>query len=256
MSVELSFDDGLAFVTLNRPEALNALSFSVLGEIAEALDEVKASDARALVISGRGEKALCAGADIKELTGRGLVAQRQGAQLGQAVFQKIDGLSIPSVAVIKGYAFGGGLEMALACTFRVATSSAKMGLPEIRLGLIPGYGGTQRLPRIVGQSRALELIMSGKTIGATDAERIGLVNAVVDDGEAHELGAQFVRQFTGHGKIALMLAKQAVERAFDSPLEKGLLVEADLSTLAFQTEDAEEGMRAFIEKRKPAFKDR
>ncbi len=255
MSVELSFREDVAFLTLNRPEALNALSFGVLREISSAIDEVKVSGASALVVSGQGDKAFCAGADIKELTARCLVEQRQGASFGQSVFCKLDELSIPSIAVVKGYAFGGGLELALACTFRVAMPSARMGLPEIKLGLIPGYGGTQRLPRIVGPARALELIMSGKTIDAVEAERIGLVSRVVDEGDPHQIGDAFSRQFTGHSKIALMLAKQAVQRAFDSALEEGLRIEADLSTLAYQTNDADEGMRAFIEKRKPEFRD-
>jgi enoyl-CoA hydratase len=256
MSVELSFRDDLAFVTLNRPEALNALSFEVLREISVAFDEVKASGARALVISGRGGKAFCAGADIKELIGRDMVAQREGAVFGQSVFRKLDQLLIPSVAVIKGYAFGGGLELALACTFRIATSSAKMGLPEIKLGLVPGYGGTQRLPRVVGPARALELIMSGRTVDALEAERIGLVNRVVDDGDPQQIGLDFCTSFVGYSRIASMLARQAVLRACDVSLEEGLRVEADLSTLAFQSADAEEGMQAFIEKRKPRFGDR
>jgi enoyl-CoA hydratase len=256
MSVELSFRDGLAFVTLNRPEALNALSFEVLREMSAAFDEVKASNARALVVSGRGGKAFCAGADIKELTGRDMVAQREGAVFGQSVFRKLDQLLIPSVAAINGYAFGGGLELALACTFRVATSSAKMGLPEIKLGLVPGYGGTQRLPRVVGPARALELILSGRTVDAAEADRIGLVNRVVDDGDAQQIGQDYCAQFVGYSKVASMLARQAVLRACDVSLEEGLRVEADLSTLAFQSDDADEGMRAFIEKRKPQFCDR
>jgi enoyl-CoA hydratase len=256
MSVDLLFRDGLAFVTLNRPEALNALSFGILNQISDAFDEVKLSDARALVVSGQGGKAFCAGADIKELTGRSLVSQREGAIFGQSVFRKLDRLPIPSVAVIKGYAFGGGLELALACSFRIATPSAKMGLPEIRLGLIPGYGGTQRLPRIVGPARALELILSGKTVDAAEAEGIGLVNRIVDDGDPHEIGRDFCEPFIGHSKVASMLARQSVLRALDCSLDEGLQIEADLSTLAFQTEDAEEGMQAFIEKRKPQFRDR
>ncbi|ABE36902.1 3-hydroxypropionyl-coenzyme A dehydratase [Paraburkholderia xenovorans LB400] len=256
MSVELSFRDNLAFLTLNRPEALNALSFAVLREISAAFDEVKASDARALVVCGRGGKAFCAGADIKELRGRSMVAQREGAVFGQSVFRQLDQLLMPSVAVINGYAFGGGLELALACTFRVATPSARMGLPEIRLGLVPGYGGTQRLPRLVGPARALELIMSGRTVDAAEAERIGLANRVVDDGDPHQIGQDFCAQFIGYSAIASMLARQAVLRACDVSLEEGLRIEADLSTLAFQSDDAEEGMRAFIEKRKPQFSDR
>src|SRR5919206_3739872 len=160
MAVELTRRDEIAILTLNRPEALNALSFAILREIGEAFDEVAASDARALVVTGAGPKAFCAGADIKELTGRSLVEQKRGAELGQHTFAKLERLPMPSIAIINGYAFGGGLELALACTFRVATRNARMALPEIKLGLIPGYGGTQRLPRIVGEARALDLILT------------------------------------------------------------------------------------------------
>src|SRR5258706_14059093 len=144
MSIQLSRIEEFALITLNRPVALNALSFSLIADLDHAFDEAAAGDARALLITGAGTKAFCAGADIKELTGRSLVAQKEGAEMGQAVFAKLDKLPMPSVAIINGYAFGGGLELALACTFRIATKNAKMGLPEIKLGLIPGYGGTQR----------------------------------------------------------------------------------------------------------------
>jgi len=160
MAVELTRVEEFALITLNRPDALNALSFELIADLSRAFDEVAKSDARALLITGAGTKAFCAGADIKELTGRSLVAQKEGAEMGQAVFAKLDKLPIPSVAIINGYAFGGGLELALACTFRIATKNAKMGLPEIKLGLIPGYGGTQRLPRAIGEPRALEMIMT------------------------------------------------------------------------------------------------
>ncbi len=156
MSVELATRDECAVLTLNRPEALNALSFAILRRIGAAFDEVAQSKARALIVTGAGPKAFCAGADIKELRNRDLMAQKRGAELGQAVFAKLDTLPMPSIAVINGFAFGGGLELALACTFRLATRNAKMGQPEIKLGLIPGYGGTQRLPRVVGEARALE----------------------------------------------------------------------------------------------------
>ncbi len=255
MSVELDVEDGLAFLTLNRPEALNALSFAILEELSDKLDEVRRSDARALVLLGSGEKAFCAGADIKELIGRSLVAQHDGAVFGQSVFCQLDALPIPSIAVIKGYAFGGGLELAMACTFRVATADAKMGLPEVKLGLVPGYGGTQRLPRLVGLARAAELIMSGRTVDAAEAERIGLVNRVVETDDARKIGREFSAQFVRHSKLALLFARQAVQRSYGTALEEGLRVEADLSTLAYQTEDADEGMLAFIEKRKPKFKD-
>lgn len=254
MSVELTTREDCAVLTLNRPEALNALSFAILRRIGEAFDEVGESNARALVVTGAGTKAFCAGADIKELRNRGLMAQKRGAELGQAVFARLDTLPMPSVAVINGYAFGGGLELALACTFRLATRNAKIGLPEIKLGLVPGYGGTQRLPRVVGEARALEMIMTGRTVAADEAERIGLVNRLVE-GDAVEAGMAFAREFTGFSLPVLSFARDAVKRALDVPIREGLKIEADLSTLAFQTKDAAEGMAAFEEKRKPRFTD-
>jgi enoyl-CoA hydratase len=255
MTIELTRAEEFALITLNRPEALNALSFALIRELGRAFDEVAASNARALLVTGAGTRAFCAGADIKELTGRPLADQRRGADLGQATFAKLDRLPMPSVAIINGYAFGGGLELALACTFRLATRNAKMGFPEIKLGLIPGYGGTQRLPRAVGEARALEMIMTGRTVDAEEAGRIGLVNRLVD-GDPVAAGVAFARQFAGYSLPVLGFARDAVRRALDTPLPEGLKIEADLSTLAFQTRDAAEGMAAFIEKRKPRFEDR
>ena len=254
MPVHLERRDAVAVLTLDRPEALNALSFAVLGEIGARLDEVARSDARALIVTGAGSRAFCAGADIRELRHRDLMAQRRGAELGQQIFARLDALPMPSVAVINGYAFGGGLELALACTFRLATRNAKLGLPEIRLGLIPGYGGTQRLPRVIGEARALEMIMTGRTVEAEEAERIGLVSRLVD-GDPVAAGIAFAGQFTGFGLPALGFARAAVQRALAVSLPDGLRIEADLSTLAYRTEDAEEGMAAFVEKRPARFRD-
>lgn len=254
MSVELTFVEEFALITLNRPEALNALSFALIKDIGTALDRVAMSQARALIVRGTGEKAFCVGADIKELQGRALADQRVGTEVGQAAFGKLDRLPMASVALVNGYAFGGGLELALACTFRVATANAKFGLPEIKLGLIPGYGGTQRLPRLVGESRALEMIMTGKTVAMPEALAIGLVNRQVDP-PALEGAVQFARQFSGYGMRAQQFAREAVQRACGG-LQDGLRVEADLSTLAYQTADADEGMRAFTEKRPAKFEDR
>lgn len=258
MTVELTKHEGFALLRLNRPEALNALSVRILHEIGAALDQVaawgNAREARALLVTGAGDKAFCAGADIKEFQGRGLIERKRGAELGQLTFAKLDRLSIASVAIINGYAFGGGLELALACTFRLATRTAKMGLPEIKLGVIPGYGGTQRLPRLIGEGRALEMIMTGRTIGAEEAERIGLVNRLVD-GDAMAAGTVFAREFTGYSLPVLGMAREAVMRAGDLPISEGLKVEADLNTLAFSTEDAVEGAAAFVAKRKAEFKD-
>jgi enoyl-CoA hydratase len=254
MSVELTRVDEFAVLTLNRPQALNALSFELIAELGRAFDTVAASDARALLVTGAGAKAFCAGADIKELTGRSGAEQQRGAELGQGTFAKLDRLRMPSVALINGYAFGGGLELALACTFRLATRNAKMGLPEIKLALIPGYGGTQRLPRVVGEARALEMIMTGRTVDAEEAARIGLVSRLID-GDPVAAGVAFAREFSGYSLPVLGLAREAVTRAGETPLGQGLAIEADLSTRAYQTRDAEEGMAAFLEKRKPGFKD-
>jgi enoyl-CoA hydratase len=255
MAIELTRVEEFALITLNRPAALNALSFALIADLGRAFDEVAAGDARALLITGAGTKAFCAGADIKELTGRSLMAQKEGAERGQAVFAKIDKLPMPSVAIINGYAFGGGLELALACTFRIATANAKMGLPEIKLGLIPGYGGTQRLPRVVGEARALEMIMTGRTVNAEEALRNGLIHRLIE-GDAVAAGIAFAREFSAYSLPVLAFAREAVGRALDNPVSEGLRIEADLSTLAFQTEDAAEGMDAFANKRKPQFRDK
>jgi enoyl-CoA hydratase len=253
--VELTRRNEAAIITLNRPEALNALSFAILGELGAAFDAVADMDVRVLLITGAGDKAFCAGADIKELRDRDLTAQKRGAEKGQSVFAKLDRLPVASVAIINGFAFGGGLELALASTFRLAAPNAKMGLPEIKLGLIPGYGGTQRLPRAVGEARALEMIMTGRAVDAEEALRIGLVNEIVE-GDPIEAGFAFARRFTGYSLPVLGFAREAVKRALDLPVAEGLKIEADLSTLAFQTEDADEGTAAFQQKRKANFRDR
>jgi enoyl-CoA hydratase len=255
MAVTLSRREEFALVTLDRPDALNALSTSVLGELDAAFDDAAASGARALLVTGAGAKAFCAGADIKELRGRSLADDKRAAELGQAIFAKLDRLAIISVALVNGLALGGGLELALACTFRLATRNARLGLPEIKLGIIPGYGGTQRLPRLVGEARALELILSGRMIDAEEAHRIGLVNRLID-GDPVAAGMAFAREMTQHGLLALGFAREAVRSAGAVPLAEGLAIEAQLSTLAYRTHDAEEGISAFLEKRKARFEDR
>lgn len=252
--IALSHDDEFAILTLRRPAALNALSFGLIGQIGECIRQAGRSSARALIVTGEGEKAFCAGADIKELQQRSLAAQREGAELGQAVFALLDRLPIPSIALVNGYAFGGGCELALACTLRLALPNAKFGLPEVKLGLIPGYGGTQRLPRLVGSGRALELVMTGRTVAAEEALAIGLVNRIVQ-APGLDAAKAYAREFSSHGLRALQFAREAVQRALDLPLQEGLRMEADLSTLAYRTHDAEEGMQAFVEKRKAQFRD-
>lgn len=254
MPVVVTRQNEFAVLTLDRQEALNALSFNILEEIAEALDSVAKMDVRALIVTGAGSKAFCAGADIKELRGQELLTHKRHVERGQEIFCKVGALPVVSIAVINGYAFGGGLELALACTFRLATRNAKMGQPEIKLGLIPGYGGTQRLPRLVGEARALEMILSGRTVDAAEAERIGLVNRLID-GDPMEAAFAFARTLTAYSLPVIGFARAAVTRALDVPVNEGLKIEADLSALAYSTADAAEGMAAFIEKRDARFRD-
>ena len=253
MSVQVTTEGPVAAITLDRVDAHNALNAAVLREIGAAIDEVARSDVRALVVTGAGPKAFCAGADIMEIAGRDAAEQRAATLFGQSTFAKLDHLPIPSVAVIHGFALGGGLELAMACTFRLATPAAQMGLPEITLGLIPGYGGTQRLPRLVGAAKALEMILSGRSIGAAEAERIGLVNAVVAPGDPLRIGHDFAARFVGLGRGATGLAREAVLAAQRVPLAEGLAIEADLLIRAFTPPDAAEGIAAFRDKRPARF---
>jgi len=254
MPVELDYRDDVAIMTLNRPDALNALSYSVIGEIDAAIDEAGASQARALIITGAGDKAFCAGADIKESLQIAPAEKRAVTKRAQDTFAKLDNLPIASIALINGYAFGGGLELALACTFRLATPNVKMGLPEIKLGMVPGYGGTQRLPRLIGEGRALEIIMTGRTVGAAEAERIGLVNRLVD-GDGLQAALDFAAAFTCYSLPVLKLSRDVVSQAMDHPIAEGLEIECEANNRAFQTADATEGFSAFAEKRQPVFKD-
>jgi len=254
MAVSLTHCDEFAVITLDRPEAMNALSFQIIRDIGAAIDAAATTHARGIIITGAGDRAFCAGADIKELRHRSKADQQAGAELGQAMFAKLDVSPLPSFAAINGYAFGGGLELALACTFRLAAPTAAMGLPEIKLGLIPGYGGTQRLSRLIGTSMALELIMAGRTVAAEEAATLGLVHRVLE-GNLMEGTLAYARMITRFGLPALKCARDALLQGADVSLAKGLDIEAAMSTRAYQTADAEEGMAAFEEKRKPEFRD-
>ena len=255
MPVEYSQLDELALITLNRPEALNALSVQVVKDIGEAIDKAAASNARALLITGTGEKAFCAGADISEFMGRTVVEALEAAEFGQNTFAKLDNLRIPSLAVINGYALGGGLELATACTLRVATANSNLGVPEIKLGLIPGYGGTQRLPRLIGQGRALDMVMTGRMVGAEEALGMGLINRIVET-PVLDGAVEYAREFAGFSLPVLRYSREAVMRADQSSISEGLQIERDLNTLAFQGEDSTEGAMAFLEKRTPKFQDK
>jgi len=253
--IRLEVAGSCALLTLDRPEALNALNFDLLRRLDAVLDEVGAARYRALVVTGAGDRAFCAGADVSELRARPAADAYAGQRFGQRVFGRLDELPIPSVAAINGFALGGGLELALACTLRVAVASARLGLPEIKLGLIPGHGGTQRLPRLIGRGKALELILTGELVGAREAERLGLVNRVVES-DVIPAAIELAERLSGLSLPALRLARQAVLAAGEETLADGLETEARLGALAYSLEDAREGMSAFLEKRSPRFADR
>jgi len=245
--------DNIAWVTFTRPKALNALAADVLAEIAE-VTEVIAEDpeVKVAVFTGEG-KAFVAGADISEINVlKDVFIGREFSLGGQEVMNHIAALPVPTIAAINGYALGGGLELALACDLRVAAKGAKLGLPEVGLGLIPGFGGTQRLPRLIGVGRAFDLILTGRHVPAEEALQLGLVNRVADDAvaAARELAGQIMK----NSPVALALAKEAVARGSDVPLPEALEIEADLFGMACTTYDMREGTTAFLEKRAPEFK--
>ena len=248
----LAREESFAIVTLNRPPA-NAISEPLIRELNDALNAVREDDSvRSVVITGAGDKIFCGGADLGSAFSGGDV--EAFIRFGNSVMRKIERFGKPVIAAINGHAMGGGMEIAMACHFRLMKETARMGQTESNLGIIPGYGGTQRLPRLIGESRATEMILTGRTLDAQEAARIGLVNRLVD-GDLVETGIAFAREMTGYSLPVLGLARDAIRRALDLPLPEGLKIEADLSTLAFQTKDSVEGMTAFIEKRKPVFKD-
>ncbi len=256
MTIHLTRHDELALLTLDRPDALNALSFALLHDLAAALDKLADSDARALLVTGAGERAFCAGADIKELIGRSLHAAREGAAFGQSTFSKLGALPIPSIALINGFAFGGGLELALACTFRLAAPDAAARPARDQARADPRLW-RDPAPAAPGRRGARARADPDRPHGRRPRRhwRIGLVNRLVD-GDLIEAGIGFAREMTGYS-----LPRPRLWRATPSvagcrpPLREGLAIEADLTTLAFQTADAAEGMAAFLEKRKPVFRD-
>lgn len=255
MFIELTWRDEFAVIVVNREQALNALNYEMLRAIGRALDEIEASDARAVFFTGVGSKAFCAGADIGELLDRSIPQQYAGTRLGQELYCRIESFRLPSIAIVNGYALGGGCELALACTFRLGTVAARFGLPEIKLGLVPGYGGTQRLPRLIGRAVALEILMTGRSVPAEEALRIGLLHRIVDGDPLHE-AVRYAQAFSKHSLLALRLVRDAVLRGADLTLREGLAIEADLSTVSMRSDDGKEGPRAFLEKRLPQFKDR
>ncbi len=250
--VEVS--EGIATITINRPEKLNALNASLIGQLDDAFAEVEAdAGIRGLILTGAGEKAFIAGADIRELAAATPVEAQRLALRGQRAFRRLETMAKPSIAAINGYALGGGLELAMCCTLRIASENASLGQPEVRLGMTPGYGGTQRLPRLIGRGRALELLLTGDQLGAAEAHRIGLVNHVVPLAELMPFSRALMRKMLENAPLAAGLILDAVETGLSSGLEEGLRFEAAAFAVSAATEDKREGTAAFLEKRKAAF---
>ncbi len=245
----------LAVITINRPEVRNALSNALVEELARSFGEVeKDEEIRALIITGEGEKAFMAGADIKELQERNFVLGRKQTKRRQDVFNMLCEMPIPVIAAINGFALGAGLELALACTLRVASNIAKMGSPEVNLGIIPGDGATQRLPRLIGIGRAMEMILTGNMINADEGYRIGLVNKVVEPDQLLEEAKRLALHIAAKAPLAIQYAKEAVNRSLEVGLYEGLAHESYLHALACASEDKKEGVAAFLEKREPQYR--
>ncbi len=247
----------IARITFNRPNVLNALNRRTMDELGDCLKKVRADDAiRLVILTGAGEKAFIAGADINELSQQTPVNGREFTLYGQEIIHRLETLGKPAIAAINGFALGGGCELALACTLRIASRNAKLGQPEVKLGIIPGYGGSQRLPRLCGKGVAHELILTGEMIAAEEALRVGLVNRVVEPGELLATAEAIAKKIIANAPLAVKYALEAVEHGMEMPQEEGLYLEATLFGLCCATQDMREGTRAFLEKRPPKFEGR
>lgn len=251
----LEVSEGIAIVTLNRPKALNALNAATVYELDRIFDELAKDDnVKAIIVTGSGDKSFVAGADITEMRNYTAVEGRRWGQLAQGVFSKIENTPKPVIAAVNGYALGGGCELAMACDIRIASEKAKFGQPESSLGIPPGFGGTQRLPRLVGKGRAKELLFTADMIDAAEAYRIGLANKVVAPGELINAAKTLAQKIMSRAPIAVQVCKTAVNEGLDVDLDSGIAYEAEVFGLCFATEDQKEGMAAFVEKRKAVFK--
>lgn len=247
-------NDGIATVTVNRPSSLNALNKVVLSELQQVFEELENDlEVLAVIITGSGNKSFVAGADITELQKLSALEARDSSILGQSVFSRIENLSKPVIAAVNGYALGGGCELAMSCDIRIASETAKFGLPELRLGVIPGYAGTQRLPRLIGKGHAKTLILTGDQIDAQEAYRIGLVSKVVASDVLIESAKELAVKIASNGRVAVKFAKSAINKGMDMDFESGQAYESEIFGLCFATEDQREGMTAFVEKRKANF---
>lgn len=246
----------IALITINRPDKLNALNIKTREELADALAELRNDDEiRVVVLTGAGEKAFVAGADINEFAGRTAVQQR-AVMKAKSIFTAAEDFPKPLIAMINGFCLGGGCELALSCDLRIAGEKARFGQPEINLGIIPGGGGTQRLTRLIGEGKAMQMILTGEMITAQEAHRLGLVNEVYPPEELEAKTMELASKIAEKSPVALAMAKTAVKAAARTTLREGLDQEIDLFALCFSSEDKEEGVRAFLEKRKPDFKGR
>src|SRR5437667_1667721 len=251
----LEITGGVALITINRPDKLNALNDQVVDELAHAAERIASEDAiQGAVLTGAGTKAFVAGADIADLAKQGPFDGKARALRGQAVLRRLETCGKPVIAAVNGFALGGGCELAMACHLRIASETAKFGQPEVKLGIAPGYGGTQRLPRLVGRGVALQLILTGEMIDAREAHRIGLVNKVVPPGELLASAEQTLRGSLSMGPPEVRLALEAVDQGPEMTLDEGLLLEANHFGLLAATEDMKEGLTAFLEKRAPRFR--
>lgn len=250
-------DGGVLVVTINRPKVLNALNAATMAELGVVFDDAATNDAvRAIVLTGAGEKSFVAGADINELATQTPASGREHARQGQRVFDRIERLGKPVIAAVNGFALGGGCELAMSCTLRLAAEHAKFGQPEINLGLIPGFAGTQRLPRLIGRGRAQELLLTGDMIGADEAYRIGLVNKVYPAASLVDEAKKLAHTLAAKAPVAVRYILDAVARGLDMPFAEAAEHEAALFGLVFSTDDMREGTSAFLEKRKAQFKGR
>jgi enoyl-CoA hydratase len=247
--------EGIAYITFNRPKVLNALNRKTIEELRESLlDARDDSSVRVLILTGAGEKSFVAGADIGELAQRTPVDGKDFSLFGQSVFHLLETLGKPSICAINGFALGGGCELALSCTIRLASKNAKLGQPEVKLGVIPGYGGSQRLARLCGKGVAHELCLTGEMITAEEALRIGLVNHIYEPAELLPAADAMAKKIIANAPLAVKYTMEAIERGVEMPQEEGLFLEATLFGLSCATEDMREGTKAFLEKRKANFK--
>lgn len=252
----LEVADRVATLTVNRPDKLNALNDATVAELGKAIDQIREDDSIGGVLLTGAGRAFVAGADISELSGQTPASAKARARAGQDVFRRIETCPKPVIAVVNGFALGGGCELAMACHIRIASDAAKFGQPESKLGLLPGYGGSQRLPRLVGKGRAIQLLITGEMIDAAEAYRIGLVNRIVPAADLMNAAREMMKTILANGPLAIAACIEAIDRGLDVSLDEGLIIEANQFAVLAATEDMREGTRAFMEKRAPAFKGR